>query len=516
MQLPSNPEVIPARVLSMGDMRNSRDGASILVFLLAFLLILGAGPGAAGEDEEEAAAPKILPHEPLAVAPTRPRPAAHYRHVEELVARLAKLDQWRDGIDPSSGGGIGFAPHESEEEGTPDAGLAAFRSLVALGPEAIPALLAHLDDETPTELSISHGGGFGGMWFATAIDANPACAEELKAIRAAFPGGWPDDPAHEDSFRHSGMDRHPRHVVTIGDCCFVILGHISNRAYEALSYQPTMIYKVVSPSLDARVARAVRSQWAGSDPRVELARRLTTDYHTKKDPAGGWDWDGDRQAGAAERLAFYFPGASESLLIGAIDRIDSKGADADAKLRVDTHLFLRGVSRSERPAIRAALLRLALRTRSQRTLAIALPGIGPRTDGALCDRILAVLKRETTPGYGHRGTLFFLREIARRWPSRLEPALADLLQGTPDQAQAVAVIVYTSDPEILLPIGSWMPWLVRGRELVAVESLRLCDVAALQIARQRKDLEFDEKGDGASRDAQIKKMLELLTPEYWK
>ena len=309
--------------------------------------------------------------------------------------------------------------------------------------------------------------------------------------------------------------------MTVGDCCFVVLGHITNRVYEALSYQPTAIYKVVSPSLDPRVARAVRNQWADKDPRLELARRLIADYHTTEDPAG-WNWAGRRQAGAAERLAFYFPEASETLLVGEIDRIEAE--DRSPGTAAEPHALIQGLSRSDRPAIRAAMLRLALRTQSLSTLALALAGVGPTTDAALHDRILALLRGAKTPGSGHWETLRMLREIARRWPDRLETALAEMLAGTPDQAQAVVIVIYTEEREILLPIGSWMPWLVRGDEPVrwisfapeAIRNLRLCDLAALQIAGQRDDLEFDAEGDIESRDARIKEMLEVLTPEYWK
>ncbi len=240
-------------------------GTRILPILLVLLLLPGATP-AAGEE----AGAVILPHGPLEVGPTRPRPAAHYRGIEALVAHLAGLDAWRTGLSPNSSGGPGFAADGSEGSlgaflgrvsGTgiakkravtpapagPDEAsrLAdeAFATLVALGAEAIPTLLAHLDDETPTRLVFGAGGGFGATWMSTELDANPIQKDEIAAILAAFPEGWADETSQfeGDDFgrEKSYLDRH---VVTLGDCCFVLLGQITNRTYQALRYQPTMCH----------------------------------------------------------------------------------------------------------------------------------------------------------------------------------------------------------------------------------------------------------------------------------
>lgn len=489
---------------------------------LLFLLPVLAASRAAAADEK----PRVLPHETIAVAPSQPRPAAHYRHIEALVARLAELDEWQEeGLTTTSGGGMGFAPGDADADPSTCTPTEAFAALAALGPDAIPALLAHLDDRTGTRLSLSFSGGFGGTWYGTEIDANPADDAELAAIRAAFPGGWRDDPARddEDDFGHFPDTLPVVHRVTVGDGCYALLGQITNRVYEAVRYQPTACHVVNSPTRDPRIARAVRAQWAGKDPRVELARRLTADLHTTRSEAG-WSWYGGRQAAAGARLALYYPKASEALLVRLVDQIEADDAEADRDETFEPRRFLRGLCGSDRPVIRAALLHLALRTRSRGTLEALLPGTDTSGGDALFEKITALLESPPPEGIGHWPTLSFLRAIRERWPDRLTPVLLRLLGRTPAEARVVAELAYTGD--LLLPVTAWRGWLDDEGKAVPwqsaifhrkpIERLRLCDVAALQIARQRDDLAFDERGGFGDRDRQIARMRRVLDEEEEK
>ncbi|MCU0727883.1 MAG: hypothetical protein MUE73_19165 [Planctomycetes bacterium] len=495
-----------------------------LTVVLAFLLLVGLGPpGVAQDAEEEPEAPKpapsIAPHVPLDVGANRPRPAASYRRVEALIADLAKLDDWRDGISLSSGGGVGFDPHGTDQEvpeGHP--GHEAFTALVALGAEAISALLVHLDDERETELTVGHSGWWGGMWCQTEVDANAAMPAELAAIRAAFPGGWPDDPACGEARWERMQLPVFRHAVTIGDCCFAILGQIVNRVYEAVRYQPTSCFVVNSPTRDPRIARAVRLQWEGRDPRVELARRLADDLFTA--PAGDDRSEmGDRQAGAAERLLTWFPEASEGWIVAMVDAVDGPGVAGTEPACQPAYEILRRLGWCDRPAIRAACLRLALRTDSPYTLHRVLDAIDPAADEALHARLVGFLAG-TTGAFGESGWVgCFLRAIRDRWPERYEAALVAQLKRTLSDVQVVAEQVYRDGT--LLPVAAWRPMLVSDVKAVPwtsggkhpLERLRLCDVAAREIARQRPDLPFDESADETTRDARIQAMRTVLDAE---
>src|SRR5207249_4458889 len=42
----------------------------------------------------------------------------------------------------------------------------ALTKLVEIGPDSLPYLLEALDDDTPTQVTVEHSGGFGGMSYA--------------------------------------------------------------------------------------------------------------------------------------------------------------------------------------------------------------------------------------------------------------------------------------------------------------------------------------------------------------
>ncbi len=286
---------------------------------LAFVLVIAltaARPSAAEDDDP------LLPwQEDLELGPWKPVPASTVREGEALILRLADIAHEHGGLTWSSAGGPYFEavrPWRWGTEHEPDDADQAFVELVRRGPQAIPALLAHLDDTTPTKMEVEHLGGFGSMWPSTELDCNPDDAEEVRRVRSAFepPEGATDEGDSEDESEPTprGLPETSvqRHVVTIGDVCFVILGQITNRAYQAVRGQPTACIVFNSPTHEPRLARAVRAAWEGTEVRAELARRLLVDLGS---PSAG------HQGGAALRLAFYFPAASEGILARTLDLI---------------------------------------------------------------------------------------------------------------------------------------------------------------------------------------------------
>jgi hypothetical protein len=195
------------------------------------------------QDEDNPPVWKIVPYEAFEV---ESRPAAE--NAEALIDGLTKLDKARGGLTTTSGGGIDFSLTDDP-----------FGRLVRLGPAALPAVLAHLDDKRPTKLVFEGWDGpMGGMFRNTELLVPPDRAAEAKAIRGAFPGAMTDwfglsDGIDFDAGRLKG------HTVTVGDCCFAILGQIVNRPYEAVRYQPSVIVAVCSPTLDPRARRSIRA-----------------------------------------------------------------------------------------------------------------------------------------------------------------------------------------------------------------------------------------------------------------
>jgi hypothetical protein len=259
----------------------------------------------------------VVAFDPRPFVPT----AAENEEIRRLIESLVEIDKPDFGLSPLMSGQQ-FAPipeTRSFENGiigihhgldTPES----VRRLVELGPKAIPALLVAIDDKTPSKVVMRHDGGFGGMWHEREVPINPANPRE----RAACPGN-PEvlDPVH--GFARSALGGFDNcissYAVTRGDIAFVVLGQIVNRQYQAVRYQPSACTVINSPSKDADIARALRAIWASDEPARTLFDSLLADFRT----TGGAS---TYQAGAALRLAFYFPDESRELLVDRVRHLD--------------------------------------------------------------------------------------------------------------------------------------------------------------------------------------------------
>ena len=108
--------------------------------------------------------------------------------IKELIRKLADIDSPDFGLSPTMSGSA-FLPLDGKHSAgaflLTDHKIASsdpLRKLVALGPKSMPFLLASLDDNTPTKLTIDHSGGFGGMWFGREIWGNPANQSESQIV----------------------------------------------------------------------------------------------------------------------------------------------------------------------------------------------------------------------------------------------------------------------------------------------------------------------------------------------
>jgi hypothetical protein len=112
------------------------------------------------------------------------------------------------------------------------------KELVTLGPNALPLLLAALDDQTPTKLTIGHDGGFDAMWFSNELPLNPVNRFEQAIYR-------------EGAGKTLTEDQTSSCTIRIGDVCFVAVGQIVGRSYSAVRYQPSSCIVLNSPAHDA-------------------------------------------------------------------------------------------------------------------------------------------------------------------------------------------------------------------------------------------------------------------------
>lgn len=306
-------------------------------------------------------APKITP---------RPRPAAtaeQAARVKALIAALADTTGADVGLSATMTGSA-FAPLPdrarfqtgvltAERRGPSDA----FRALVELGPDALPFLLAALDDPTPTRVKVdrSPGGFFVGGHMPA---GNPFNAAEAKA-HARKPAAADDED-----------DDHPAgYTVKVGDVCFVAVGQIVGRPYAAVHYIPTGIVSVNAVTESPAARAQLRAAWGGPDPAAGLLASLLTDFATEGVFNGtsldGWDEGSRYQTEAAVRLLYYFSDAAGPVLAARLQGLDvaaAGGGDGwmrrDVRNKVRTVEFVRAVAFAKVGPVRDALADVARRT----------------------------------------------------------------------------------------------------------------------------------------------------------
>jgi len=226
--------------------------------------------------------------------------------IKALIAKLAYIKNPDFGMSATLSGHA-FAPLPDQEHWqmgvltdhrtkTSDA----FRALVEMGPNALPYLLEALDDKTPTRLKVAHNFGIGFMGFGTELNGNP-----LNTIERRILAGETTREDDEDGSLGN------QYTLKVGDVCFVAIGQIVGRSYQAVRYQPTAIVIINSP-VEIKVLRhRVRAVWSSNDPAKKLLDSLLTDYATEGVFNGssldGWSQGSDFQIQAAMRLLYYFP-----------------------------------------------------------------------------------------------------------------------------------------------------------------------------------------------------------------
>jgi len=332
--------------------------------------VIKIDPALAAKEGMETAHLNVRAGKTPEVAPAR-RPATtaeQKKRIRELIVQLAEIKSPDFGLSASVTGRA-FAPvagHASWQMGLLDGEQQrpsdAFRTLVEMGPSALPYLLEALEDRTPTKLIVPDATSpVTSMYLDTYLLGNPLNRAEARAL--ARPAATEDD---DDGVYES-------YKVKVGDVCFVAVGQIVGRPYLAVRYQPTAIVVVTSPVESARVRDRVRTAWAGPDPTRRLFDSLLFDYATEGlfngDSLDGWDEGSEFQIEAAIRLLYYFPGEAAPLIAARLRSFDVKGTvrgdgsmKREVKNGVRTVDFIKAVRWSKEPVIREALADIAKRT----------------------------------------------------------------------------------------------------------------------------------------------------------
>jgi ankyrin repeat protein len=170
------------------------------------------------------------------------------------------------------------------------------RLLVKQGAAALPHLIAHLDDARKTHIKIERMFS-GTLSFCEEFDHNKWTESPLVVKK-----GEKSEPAKQ------GWS----HTVTVADLCFVTIGQIVNRRYDAVRYQPSMCLVINSPIRSPVLRDWVKQSWGSLTPEQHRAA-LIADFLKP----GCWD---ERRIGACKRLAFYYPEELEPLILKFLAR----------------------------------------------------------------------------------------------------------------------------------------------------------------------------------------------------
>jgi len=173
------------------------------------------------------------------------------------------------------------------------------KELVSLGIQALPELIAHVDDARPTKFTIKPQGIVMSIWYSKEIDVRSydRVPQPAGTVALGSDAGGPEE------------DILTEHSVTVGDICFATIGQIVNRGYCASRYQPSSCEVVNSPTHTPALAEAVRAEW-GSVTDDEFKASLVADAESS-----------DRNSvDALKRLCYYYPEDGKRLALSMLGR----------------------------------------------------------------------------------------------------------------------------------------------------------------------------------------------------
>jgi hypothetical protein len=262
------------------------------------------------------------------------------------------------------------------------------RKLVEMGPEAMPYLLASLDDDTPTGIVIqaveSRGAVAGGMAFDETLHGNPANPTERFTLNLnRFPYSASIRPK-EDFAVSPEMESYR---IKIGDVCLTIIGQIVGRNYDCLSspHVKSSGILVCSPVHRTAIRKRLRNIWDSKHPRQKLLESLVLDFSTRGMLQGNsldyWDIGNDFQIESTKRLLYYYPDIAVPLIVKRIQNLQASEDLFDDcvrnGLRADN--FVDAIAWSKNEEIKSALSDLA-RKAKENDLLRALQRAGVKTE----------------------------------------------------------------------------------------------------------------------------------------
>lgn len=166
--------------------------------------------------------------------------------------------------------------------------------LVRRGADALPALVAHLNDRRRTKLTVGEIPSNRSFFFLSVV-----FCDEYEA-------------KHEAGRTFCDLENvktgpHGPYAVRVGDISYALIGQIVNRRLNALRYQPTAILIINSPIEEPSLIRALERDWRDTDA-AGLRESLLSDLRGRVEY---------RFNSALARLRLYYPDAYKNL--GGLD-----------------------------------------------------------------------------------------------------------------------------------------------------------------------------------------------------
>jgi hypothetical protein len=462
--------------------------------------------------------------------------------IKRCIALLAEMES-PDFDLPATFGGHAFLPLSGQRQSIDTVltdrhlkSSGALRTLVEIGPEALPFLLNAFDDKTPTKIKFEDRCGCsGGMWLDNELWGNPLNELEMKTLRPLESVGKRFMEYLRGESEKPGLDAY---TVKVGDICLVAIGQIIGRGYQVVGNEPCQSYIINSPTEDGKLREQLRKIWTSDDPPHKLMNSLLLDYATEGvfegSTLGSWYFGSKLQIEAAMRLLYYYPKETAALIAGRLRKLDVKKVRAlgvgspatrsenDAWTRrevanaVSTHEFVKAVSWCREPEVHEAIRAIFTRTGDIDILLAALPGIEDRDRTLIAARLGTFLDAVPAQEEGVRGNGYnLLVALAEHFGKDAAPAFARYLKDANAQrCHSAAEALRTAKGNWCVPILSGLLADKRpvGGYWYAVSSsdqdkrlpIRVCDVAAEALHTHRPEFEFTLEGEYRDLDAQIK------------
>jgi len=368
------------------------------------------------------------------------------------------------------------------------------KKLVEYGPKAVPFLLKALDDDSPLK-----------MTFPT-IDNRPSndlhrnSANQSEVAVAKQMEAQPKNELESSDY-----------TARVGDICFGVLGHITNRCYS--------FFTVDSPVENETLAKSIREIWGGFDPAEKLFQSLLIDFHTRgfdrKDLViVGPNDSVEFQKGAAMRLAFYFPAEASRLIADRLKHLDLTNDinTNDITNGINAVEFVSAVSWSSDARITAEVLTIFEETANEQMFLACCPGIDKQHDDTVFQRAVEFLERQPL-GEEEFGCL---KLIAERFPGRAKKFFQEYLEVNSTGRRESLCWALMEEPCGELSIDVLSPLLSDKTETTSGHSAggenpvfvnyRICDLAAEAISANFPDLYFGPSESYKSMDRHIAEM----------